>query len=219
MPHDKIKETGSDKILLSFVTAWVCVISAARNLINSNAFRKIRFGSGVIEALLSPEGDNTDLKHLGMYTWISVIAKRHLLGHETVRLRMVLQCSEDCESIVNPSKDQGLLPVEIYQLQIVRQERQINTSISQTEIQDTTESMMRSIRLFCAQLQPRPFRFEVKMEVDSSDQTADDCGSANLEFASEKLVSVMNENELGKVQLHGLLISCKTFSNYVDNEL
>ena len=217
MPDTKNKETGSDKILLSFVTAWVCVISSVRNLIDSSAFRKVRFGSGVIEALCSPEEDNTDVKHLGMYTWISMIAKRHLVGHERVRLRMVLQCSEDGESIANTNKEQEFLPVEIYQLEIVRKETQGNMSISQTEIQDTTECMMRSIRLFCALLQSPPSRFEVKMEVHSSDQTVDDCASVNPDLASEKLVSSMNANELGKVQLQGLLISCKAFSNYVDN--
>lgn len=72
-----------DGVVLSFSTAWICGIAFWRELLPAHAFTKVRFGEGTIPALCVPDGRKSELKHRGLFAWLSCDAPRLLQRRHT----------------------------------------------------------------------------------------------------------------------------------------
>lgn len=60
-----------ESVVISFCTAWICGIAYSRELLSAESFIQIPFGGGKIHALRVPEGRKVELRHAGLFAWLS----------------------------------------------------------------------------------------------------------------------------------------------------
>lgn len=156
----KIPSSETDGVVLSFCTAWICGIAFRRELLDPQAFTKISFGEGKIEALRAPGGRATELRHRGLFAWLSSDAPRLLRGkRDAVVLLVIWQ-----ERYIQRDEDDWELPDPECQDQF----SDGKDSSSDANKRNTEEVVVEAYEMRCSRWSGKGCREEERMRAETT---------------------------------------------------
>lgn len=215
----KILSSETDGVVLSFCTAWICGIAFWRELLDPQAFTKISFGEGTIEALRAPDGRTTELRHRGLFAWLSSDAPRLLRGKRDAVVLLVVwqerytQRDEDdwelpdptCQDQFSDDKENSSetkkrnmeeVVVEAYEM---RCSRWSGKGCSKERMRAETTCILRTMNHYTLMLEPLEGRFRVDIEV---------CSGMGAEDPARVKLKELKRTRCGSLRIGDCEIAC-----------
>lgn len=120
------------KLVKSFVMAWVCTIAKERELLGNDSFKRVKFGIGTINALVQPDWRDMELRHFGLFEWLRHSFDGRIEKEGTVTLLVL----DDADKVM-----------EFYQLKLIKQPSNAVADVDEECLMRKAECILRTLRL------------------------------------------------------------------------